>query len=346
MRLRTLGEARAAIRAVTAIVGMSLGACALPPGRQMTYQSLFPPPRGLDEFFGYPEDNPPTREKIALGARLFSDPLLSRDSTRACSSCHSPSRAFSDSIALSSGALGRTAARNTPTLVNRAYGGAFFWDGRTESLEVAVLMPIENPNELALPLAALVARLKSSSLYRARFARTFPRDSINATTIARALASYVRAQRLGNARVDVYTAGDTSALSPAERRGRDLFLGKARCSACHAGPTFTDEHFHNTGVSWGAGDVGRERVTTDPLDRGRFKTPTLREIARTAPYMHDGSKATLEEVVEFYDRGGNPNPNLDPDIKPRRLSPDEKRDLLAFLRALGGIAEEPMMNLR
>ncbi len=336
MRLRCLCAPRAATYALTAIVAMSLGACGVLAGRPARFQPLFPPPLGLDEFFGYPEENPLTKDKIALGARLFSDPLLSRDSSRACSSCHSPSRAFSDSIAFSAGALGRTAARNTPTLVNRAYGGAFFWDGRAESLEAAVLMPIENPNELALPLSELVARLSSSSLYRARFARSFPRDGINPTTIARALASYVRTQRSGNSRVDQYAAGDTSALSPPERRGRELFLGKARCSVCHAGPTLTDEHFHNTGVSWGAGDVGRERVTGDTLDRGRFKTPTLREIGRTAPYMHDGSKATLEEVVEFYDRGGNPNPNLDPDIKPRRLSPDEKRDLLAFLRALGG----------
>jgi cytochrome c peroxidase len=289
---------------------------------------------GLDEFVPVPDDNPLTPGKVALGERLFFDRLLSVDSTRSCASCHSPARAFSDTVRNSRGALGRTATRNTPTLLNRAYGRGFFWDGRAASLEEAVLMPIENPNELALDLDSALARVRRRDGYRTLFSGAFPRESISVTTVARALASYVRSRRLGSLAIDRYEAGDTAALTAAEQRGRRLFLGRARCTLCHGGPTFTDEAFHNTGVSWGLGDVGRDRFTGDNLDRGRFKTPSLRDIDRTAPYMHDGSKLTLEDVVEFYDGGGQLNWNLDADIRPRHLSADEKRDLVQFLRSL------------
>jgi cytochrome c peroxidase len=151
-----------------------------------------------------------------------------------------------------------------------------------------------------------------------------------------ALASYVRTLRSGDTPADRYVAGDTTALSSAERRGRTLFLGKGNCADCHSGPTFSDERFHNTGVAAGTTDEGRYAITRDSADRGRFKTPTLREIVRTAPYMHDGSIPTLERVVDFYDRGGRANPNLDQEIHPLHLNASEKSDLIAFLRALGG----------
>ena len=324
------------IRGVALSFAIAMAACTVVSRNSTVYRELFPPSLGLDEFLAVPEDNPITREKVALGARLFSDPIVSADSTRSCASCHLPERSFSDSLTFSSGVFGRFASRNTPSLVNRAYGRSFFWDGHATSLEAAVMMPIENPRELAQPVSTLVDRLKASASYRARFARAFPAEGIEATTIARALASYVRSIRSGNSAVDRYMAGDTSALSPAEARGRRLFLGKGRCTLCHVGPRLTDEAFHNTGVSWGAGDVGRESATRDQTDRGRFKTPSLRDVARTAPYMHDGSLSSLEDVVSFYNRGGHPNPNLDPDLKPRGLTTDECRDLVLFLHALNG----------
>jgi cytochrome c peroxidase len=297
-------------------------------------------PLGLDAFASVPEENPLTAEKSALGRRLFADPILSLDRTHSCASCHRPGHAFADSARISPGVRGRRTARNAPTLVNRAYGKAFFWDGRAASLERAVLQPIENPDELALGLPALIPRLRFDARYRVLFQRAFPAEQITPTTVSYALASYLRTVRVGDTPVDRYVSGDTTALSQSARRGRTLFLGKGGCADCHSGPTFTDERFHNTGVAVGRRDTGRYTVTRDVADLGRFKTPTLRRIASTAPYMHDGSIPTLDQVVEFYDGGGRTSPNLDPDIRPLHLSAVEKADLLAFLRALGGGAME------
>ena len=293
-------------------------------------------PLGLDAIITVPEDNPITPEKAALGRHLFTDPILSLDRTRSCASCHRLDAAFADSARVSPGIRGRRTTRNAPTLLNRAYGSSFFWDGRAPSLEHGVLLPIEDPNELALPMPRLLARLRADARYRARFRRAFPEEEISATTVGRALATYVRTLRSGDTPVDRYVAGDSAALTADARRGRGVFLGKGGCADCHSGPTFTDERFHNTGIAVGTTDVGRYAVTRDSADRGRFKTPTLREIVLTAPYMHDGSLPTLERVVEFYDGGGKANANLDPDIRPLRLTAAEKSDLLAFLRALGG----------
>ena len=293
-------------------------------------------PLGLDAFASVPEENPVTREKADLGRRLFADPILSLDRSHACASCHRVGAAFADSARVSRGVAGRKGTRNAPTLVNRAYGRAFFWDGRAPTLEHAVLLPIEDSNELALPLPVLLGRLRAHPRYEALFRRAFPDSGITPTTLSRALATYVRTIRSGDTPVDRYAAGDAAALEPAARRGRAIFLGKGGCADCHSGPTFSDESFHNTGVAVGTSDEGRYGVTRDSADRGRFKTPTLRQIGRTAPYMHDGSLPTLERVVEFYDGGGRANPNLDPGIHPLHLTATEKSDLLAFLRALGG----------
>lgn len=300
---------------------------------QVSYRP--PTPVGLDEYYPVPDDNPLTREKIALGERLFFDPLLSGDSTVACASCHQPARAFSDSLSRSVGVRGLTTQRNAPTILNRAYGTSLFWDGRAASLEQAVVQPIQNPAEMNLPLPALVERLRASQHYRTEFASTFP-DRVTAENLARALASYVRSLRSGNAAIDRFLHGDRGALSPEAQAGMRMFNGRANCVACHVGPTFADEKFHNTGVSWGTEDVGRHAVTGSEEDRGVFKTPSLRNVALTAPYMHDGSFRTLDEVVEFYNRGANPNPHLDPEIKPLRLTAEEQRQLVAFLRALTG----------
>lgn len=284
------------------------------------------PPLGLDIYMPVPMTNPLTREKVALGRRLFFDKRLARDGTLACASCHDPERAFSDGRAVARGINGAEGTRNAPALINRGYGRSFFWDGRADSLERQVLQPILNPIELGLTEAELDRR-----------------TGMKTADVIAALASYVRTIRSGDSRFDRYTAGRVASLNAVEKAGLQLFRGKSGCNACHVGPNFSDEQFHNTGVAWRDGrlaDEGRFAVSGNPRHRGAFKTPTLREIARTAPYMHDGSLATLEDVVEFYSEGGRPNPNLDPEIRPRRFSAEEKRALAAFLQTLSGRVRE------
>ena len=303
-------------------------------------------PLGLDLYMPIPEDNPPTTEKIALGRRLFRDRVLSRDRTLACVNCHNPRRAFTDGRPVAVGVRGQSGTRSAPTLVNRGYGRSFFWDGRAPTLEAQVLEPIANPKELDLAVSEAVDRLARAPGYRDAFQATFGR-TVNAEDLARVLASYVRSILDGNAPIDRFMNGDRDALSPRAREGLTIFRGKGNCTACHVGPTLTDEQFHNTGVAWreSAGeagpagkfqDPGRFVVTRRDVDRGAFKTPTLREIARTAPYMHDGSLATLDEVVEFYNQGGRANPFRDRELRPLGLTDAEKQALLAFLRSLSG----------
>lgn len=211
------------------------------------------------------------------------------------------------------------------------------------TLEQQALGPILNPNELGATPDAVVA-LARSSRYRPQFVAAFGSEP-GIFDVAAALASYVRTIVAGDAPFDRFIAGDASAIGESVRRGFALFRTRARCTTCHAGPLLSDERFHNTGVAWRTGtvtDEGRYRVTQAPADRGAFKTPTLREIARTAPYMHDGSIPSLAEVIDFYDAGGVPNPGLDREIRPLQLSRTEKQDLLAFLRSLTGTIRDGM----
>jgi cytochrome c peroxidase len=281
-------------------------------------------PLGLDLYMPVPEENPITAERIDRGRELFFDTRLSRDRTIACASCHDPEKAFTDGRPAPIGVFSRIGRRNAPSLVNRGYGRAFFWDGRAPTLEEQVLQPIQDPNEMDMTLPEVSARV-----------------GLPSEEISRSLASFVRSLLSGDSPFDRYVNGDRLALTSRQQSGLRLFRGKGNCTACHVGPTFSDERFHNTGVAWRGGrllDEGRFEVTAKSEDRGAFKTPTLREIARTAPYMHDGSIATLDEVVDFYDKGGNRNPALDPELRPLRLSDDEKKDLVEFLRALDGRA--------
>ncbi len=283
-------------------------------------------PLGLDLYLPVPEENPLTPAKTALGRRLFFDPILSRDYTLSCGSCHDPRRAFTDSLPVAVGVRDRHGTRNAPTLVNRAYGKAQFRDGRAASLEEQALQPIENPDEFDMTIEEVLVRLKSHGDYPSLFLAAFDREA-NSEDMGRALATYVRTIFSGEAPIDRYMSGEREALSEEARKGLGLFRGKANCTACHLGPTFTDEQFHNTGVAWRDGellDVGRFKVTRKQEDRGKFKTPSLREIFRTAPYMHDGSFATLTEVIELYNEGGRANPTLDPDFRTLHLGPDEK----------------------
>lgn len=272
-------------------------------------------PLGLDLYLPVPEDNPLTIEKLSLGRRLFFDRRLSRDGSIACSSCHDPDRAFSDSRPIAIGIAGRQGRRNAPALINRGYGRAFFWDSRASTLEEQVVKPIEDPNEMDTPLSGAAARV-----------------SLTPEEISRALASFVRSILSGDSPFDRFINGDRTALSPEQQAGLQLFRGKANCIACHVGPNFTDERLHNTGIAWRDGNFA------DPgAGQGNFKTPTLREISRTAPYMHDGSLATLQDVIEYYDRGGSRNPHLDAELHPLRLTRDEKTALIAFLGSLTGV---------
>lgn len=287
-------------------------------------------PLGLDLYMPVPEENPLTEEKIELGRRLFNDRRLSRDQSVSCASCHDPKRAFSDGRPIAIGVFGRVGHRNAPTLINRGYGRAFFWDGRIPTLEEQVLTPIQDTNEMDMTLPEASARV-----------------GLPSHEISRALASYVRSILSGDSPFDRFINGDRSSLSPEQQVGLQIFRRKANCTACHVGPTFTDEQFHNTGVAWrepstssgqagSFADAGRFAVTGKTEDHGAFKTPTLREIARTAPYMHDGSMTTLEEVIDFYDRGGNKNPFLDAQLRPLGLGEVERQALAAFLRSLSG----------
>jgi len=276
------------------------------------------PPLGLDLYMPVPEANPLTPQKIALGRKLFFDKRLSRDGTLACASCHDPKLAFSDGRKVARGINGQEGARSAPAIINRGYGRTFFWDGRAKSLEQQALEPILNPKELGMTVPQVEQR-----------------TGLKIADVTAALASYVRTIRSGESRFDRYAAGKQNALSELEKQGLALFRGKARCSTCHAGPNFTDENFHNTGVAFREG-----KLLDEGAGEGKFKVPTLREVARTAPYMHDGSLATLEEGVDYYDRGGNQNPGLDEDLRPLHLTADERQALAAFLRTLSGSVRE------
>ena len=274
-------------------------------------------------------------EQVELGRQLFFDPLLSSDRSVSCSSCHSPEHGFADTEPLSTGVAGRKTLRNSPTLLNRALGRHFMWDGTASTLEDQVLLPIENPLEMDLPLSDALARLSENDDYRSSFDAAYGGPP-NKTHLAAALAAFVRRQLHGDSRVDRFRQGEHDALTPEERGGMWLFESRAGCWQCHVGANFTDEDFHNTGVSAATSseDTGRRAVTGKPEDTGAFKTPTLRALAVTAPYMHDGSLTTLEEVVEFYRKGGHPNPDLDEAVLPIHMSDRDAQNLVAFLRAL------------
>ena len=295
-------------------------------------------PLGLDLYMPVADDNPLTREKVTLGRRLFSDTILSRNRRLACVTCHDPERAFTDGRPVAVGIFGRTGTRNVPTLVNRAWGKSFFWDGRIATLEAQVLQPIRDRKEMDLPLGEAVERLRNHTEYPARFQAAFGR-AITTDDLGRARASDVRTIVWGNSRVDRYDSGVREALTQQARQGLRIFRGKGNCAACHVGPLFTDERFHNTGVAFQDGslkDEGRFAVTVEEQDRGAFKTPTLRNVERTGPYMHDGSITTLEDVIDFYDRGGNANPYRDQELRRLSLAADEKAALVAFLTSLSG----------
>ena len=299
-----------------------------------------PLPLGLQAGSAYiPDDNPITEDKIVLGKFLYFDPRLSKDKTIACASCHNPFHGFADPARTSKGVGGKLGGRNSPTVINRLFSAEQFWDGRAKDLEEQAHGPLVNSVEMAMSSHNdVVARVKAIKGYAPLFKQAFGNDTIDMPRIAKAIAAYERTVVSGDSPFDRYQAGDKNALSPAAVRGLELFNGKANCKACHTGFNFTDETYQNIGVGMDKPkpDLGRSEVTKKDEDKGKFKTPTLRNIAQTAPYMHDGSDATLLDVVDFYNKGGIPNPNLSKEIKPLNLSLQEKRDLVAFPESLTG----------
>lgn len=287
-----------------------------------------------------PEDNPLTEEKIKLGKRLYFDPALSVDGTVSCASCHVPEKGFADPNLFSIGVRGQTGTRQAPTIVNRVFSRAQFWDGRAGSLEEQALGPITNPIEMGNPdITVVVERLKKNPDYVQAFEIAFPdAGGLNEQNLARAIASFERTIMSGNSPFDRYIEGDKSAMNEAAVRGYQLYLTKANCATCHVSFNFTDETYHNLGVGMTTRkpDLGRYSVSKLDGHQGAFKTPTLREIANTAPYMSDGSFKTLDEVVDYYNLGAQPNQWLSPKIKPLGLTVEEKRDLVEFLKALSG----------
>ena len=293
---------------------------------------LFAVPKGLPAL-KCPDDNPQTEAKVKLGHQLFFDKRLSEDNSISCASCHDPAKGWSNGENFATGVGGAKGGRSSPTIINSAYTKLHFWDGRADSLEAQALGPIENPVEMKMKLTDVVDRLNKIEGYKQQFQAVFGTD-VTKETLAKAIAAYERTILCGDAPFDRFKAGDKTALSEAAERGRKVFFGKAACSGCHVGPNFTDNAFHNIGIGMDKEkyDVGREELSGLLGDRGAFKTPTLREIARTAPYMHDGSLKTLEEVVEHYVKGGIQNPWLSEDIFPLKLTDEEKKDLVTFLK--------------
>jgi len=295
------------------------------------------PPLGLAPII-WPKNNPYTPEKAELGRLLYFDKRLSADNTVACATCHNPTLGFSDGQPASVGIRGQRGGRNAPTVVNRVYGGPQFWDGRAPSLEEQAKGPIANPIEMGETQDNVVAKLRAVTGYRKLFAEAFGTEEFTIDHIGQAIATFERTVLSGNSPYDRYEAGDQQALSPAAVRGRDVFFNKAKCDQCHFGINLTDGAYYNIGVGMEKADpdIGRFTVTKNEWDYGAFKTPTLREIANSAPYMHDGSFKTLEEVVDFYDKGGVANKNRHERIKQLNLTSQEKKDLVEFLKALSG----------
>ncbi len=294
-----------------------------------------------------PADNPPTAQTIALGRKLFYDMRLSKDNTVSCASCHNPNLAFTDGRTLARGVGGMLGIRNAPTLLNAAYSPFQFWDGRAKSLEEQSAAPMENPVEMDQKHEVSVSKIGKDPAYQAEFAQAFGPGTVTLEKIQKSLASFERTLLSGDSPFDQYQyGGNKQALSPAAIHGLALFQDPKRgnCAVCHTihqnYALFTDGKFHNTGAGVnGAGDftdLGRFTSTKIVTTKGEFKTPTLRDVALSAPYMHDGSLKTLKDVVDFYAGGGNSNPFLDKEMKPLNLSAQDRADLVKFLESLTG----------
>ena len=299
-------------------------------------------PLGLDdEAFKVPADNPITKEKVELGRLLFFDKRLSANNTIACASCHIPALAFTDGQPVSTGINSQQGGRSAPTAINRGFSTAQFWDGRAATLEDQSIGPFANLIEHGFASHdELIKKINSIKGYKKLFSDVYGKKKLTKENVGRAIAAFQRTLISGNSPFDRFDYdGDQKAISESAKRGKNLFFDKARCNLCHMGTNFSDEKFHNIGIGWDDSDtldLGRYRVSKNEKDLGAFKTPTLREITKTAPYMHDGRFATLEDVIKHYNKGGVKNPFLDNQVIPLNLSDSEIKDLLSMLRSLEG----------
>ena len=289
-----------------------------------------------------PADNLPTQARIELGRQLFFDPRLSRKGAMSCASCHNPALGWSDGLPTAVGFDMQKLGRATPTILNTAFNSIQMWDGRKANLEDQALGPIAAEGEMNLPLPEMVNRLKSIPGYHPEFEKAYPGQGISEVTVARAIASFERTVLSTESPFDRWRMGDENAVSPQVKRGFEVFTGKAKCAICHMGYNFTDNGFHNIGVKGDGASYDVGRYAQRPLKslRGAFKTPTLRDIALTAPYMRNGAYTTLLEVVEHYNRGGDDQENLSVNIVPLGLTAAEKAELVAFMESLTGSPRE------
>lgn len=288
-----------------------------------------------------PEDNPLTEAKVSLGQALFFDPRLSGSNAISCASCHNPGFAWEDIRATSLGDSATVLGRHTPTILNMAWGELYFWDGRAESLEEQALGPIQSEVEMAQDLPSLIMELNAIPGYVNAFEEAFPGVGITEDTLAKAIASFERTVISGESPFDKWVSGDENAISDSAKKGFELFNGKARCSACHSGWNFTDWSFHDIGLE--SADIGRYGILDFDSLRHAFKTPGLRNIVERAPYMHDGSIATLEAVIDHYNDGFVKRDSLSTEMAELGLTSKEKADLLAFLKSLS--SDDKPVNL-
>lgn len=302
--------------------------------------AMTPLPSGLSALPALPDDpqNPATPAKVELGRQLFHDTRLSGDEGLSCASCHPPETGYAEGVAFSPGAEGKPMPRHTPTLLNAGYYQFINWDGKFANVPDLVLAVLANPKNMNMPdERVLIARLETVPEYRAGFRDVFAGGPTK-QRVAQALDAYVRDLTTPNSPFDHYASGNKKALTDAQKRGLTLFVGKANCAVCHFGPTFSDDRFHSLGVP--GEDAGRFKVTNVESDRNAFKTPTIRNVSLTAPYMHDGSLPTLRDVIDFYDAGGGAQTPKSRLLRRLSLTEPEKGDLVAFLESLTGSVQK------
>jgi cytochrome c peroxidase len=328
-----------------ALPGICAGGCSTAPSPEWEVANpLLPlpkPPLGIESTFESLPD-PPSPARVRLGRWLFYDPRLSADGRVSCATCHRPDQGFSEVERVSTGVHGQHGTRKAPAILNLAWQvyPHFFWDGRADSLESQALGPISNPVEMGISPQQMVGILEGITAYRPYFAQAFGDAAITVERVVKAIADYERTRLAGNSAWDRWRRnGDEGAVTSQVKRGHELFFGRAACNQCHLGESLTDSLFHNLGVGWDPAtstfaDEGRYAVTRNDVDRGAFKTPTLRDVSRHAPYLHDGSSKTLRDVVLLYNRGGNKNPWLSPKAQPLGLADADIDALVAFMKAL------------
>jgi cytochrome c peroxidase len=281
----------------------------------------------------FPDDNKPTQARIELGKKLFFDPILSKDSTISCSSCHIERNAFTQNSKVAVGVHDSLGHRNVLSLTNVAYNSTFFWDGGTPTLELQAIAPIVSPFEMQEDIENVIKKLARHPNYPSLFDKAYARG-VDEYSLIRALASFERTILSGNSAYDTYLK-DSTTFSAKQLEGKRLFFSeKTNCSKCHSGFNFTNQRFENNGLYEQYSDEGRQRVTARIQDRAKFKVPTLRNVALTAPYMHDGSLESLEAVIAHYNSGGASNPQKSTFVRPLGLSAEEQEALVSFLNSL------------